>query len=591
MHSVSFLLRERGEIVDQKTIFILMGCTFFAFVGLIVYFGNNYNLNNIKSKTVGDGQHGTARFSTQAEIDKTFHKVIFEPDKWRKGIHHPTVQGLIVGSKVKLKSIQGYVDSDDIHLLMIGAAGVGKTAHFLYPNLEYACATGTSFITTDTKGDLYRNYGAIAKEDYGYNVSIIDLRNPLQSDGNNMLHMVNKYMDLYKQDKQNLSLKAKTEKYAKIIAKTIIFSDGKDASSYGQNSFFYDSAEGLLTSVILIIAEFCPDKQRHIVSVFKLVQDLLKPSNVKGKTRFQMMLDLLPDNHKAKWFAGSALNTGEQAMMSVLSTVLSRLNAFIDSEIEQILCFETAVDIEKFCSEKSAIFLVMPEEDNTKHFLISLFIQQYYREMLSFADEQGGRLKNKVIMFLDEVGTIPAIQSAEMMFSASRSRNISIVAIIQSLSQLEKNYGKEGAAIIVDNCQDSLFGGFAPNSETAKIMSENLGNKTVLSGSVSKGKNDPSQSLQMIQRPLMTVDELKSMPKGNFILMKTGKNPMKTTLKLFTHWNIKLDKIYKIDMKDIREVDYADMTEIINILKSRYGQFDDERIDLKNIKKAGIKVE
>ena len=117
---------------------------------------------------------------------------------------------------------------------------------------------------------------------------------------------------------------------------------------------------------------------------------ILKPSGIKGKTQFQILLDYLPDNHKAKWFAGAALNTGEQAMMSVLSTVLSRLNAFIDSEIEQILCFETTVDIEKFCSEKSAIFLVMPEEDNTKHFLISLFIQQYYREMLACADSQGG---------------------------------------------------------------------------------------------------------------------------------------------------------------------------------------------------------
>ncbi len=77
--------------------------------------------------------------------------------------------------------------------------------------------------------------------------------------------------------------------------------------------------------------------------------------------------------------------------MSVLSTVLSRLNAFIDSEIEQILCFEIVIDIEKFCAEKSAVFLVMPEEDNMKHFLISLFIQQYYREMLAYADEQGGR--------------------------------------------------------------------------------------------------------------------------------------------------------------------------------------------------------
>lgn len=441
---------------------------------------------------------------------------------------------------------------------------------------------------------MYRNYGGIAKEYYGYNVSVIDLRNPMRSDGNNMLHLVNKYMDLYKIDKYNLGLKAKTEKYAKIIAKTIIFSDGEGASTYGQNSFFYDSAEGLLTSIILIIAEFCPERQRHIVSVFKLVQDLLKPSDIKGKTRFQTMLELLPDNHKAKWFAGATLNTGEQAMMSVLSTVLSKLNSFIDSEIEQILCFETAVDIEKFCSEKSAIFLVMPEEDNTKHFLISLFIQQYYREMLAYADECDGRLTNKIIMFLDEIGTIPKIESAEMMFSASRSRNISIVAIIQSLAQLEKNYGREGASIITDNCQDTLFGGFSPNSDSAKIMSENLGYQTVLSGSVSKGKNDPSQSLQMIQRSLMTTDELKSMPKGHFILMKTGKNPMRTVLKLFKNWKIKLDKVYSVDLRNQRKVDYADMNEIEMILKTQYGHIEvlNEHLNLKeNIRKVGIKIE
>lgn len=579
--------------MSNQFYFMMICGTFLIFIGCVVFFGNNYNLNNIKSKTVGDGQHGTARFATQGEINNTFKKIDFNANKWRNGINLPKYQGLVVGTQIRLNKTTCYIDADDIHLLMIGAAGVGKTAHFLYPNLEYACASGISFITTDTKGDLYKNYGAIAKAYYGYHVSVIDLRNPLFSDGNNMLHLVNKYMDLYKQDRHNLSLKAKTEKYAKIIAKTIIFSDGESASSYGQNSFFYDSAEGLLTSVILIISEFCPARQRHIVSVFKLVQDLLKPSKIKGKSSFQVMMDLLPDNHKAKWFAGSALNTGEQAMMSVLSTILSRLNAFIDSEIEQILCFETTIDIEKFCAEKSAIFLVMPEEDNTKHFLISLFIQQYYREMLAYADEQGGRLKNKVIMYLDEIGTIPAIQSAEMMFSASRSRNISIVAIIQSLAQLEKNYGKEGASIIMDNCQDTLFGGFAPNSETAKVMSENLGYKTVLSGSVSKGKNDPSQSLQMIQRPLMTTDELKSMPKGNFILMKTGKNPMKTKLRLFKKWGIKLDRAYEMRMRDHKEVEYASMNEIESLLKSKNQNIDNimQHIDFQSIKRGGVKVE
>lgn len=580
--------------MEAKILFICLGGLFFCIVGAVAYFGGNYNLNHIKSKTVGDGQHGTARFATAKEVASAYHCIAYCPEKWRQGKDLPKLQGLIVGTRDYHHGVHAYVDTDDVHLMMIGAAGVGKTAHFLYPNLEYACASGVSFITTDTKGDLYRNYGAIARDYYGYHIAVIDLRNPMTSDGNNMLHLVNKYMDIYKSDHSNIAMKAKTEKYAKIIAKTIIFSDGSDAANYGQNSFFYDSAEGLLTSVILIVAELCPAAQRHIVSVFKLVQDLLQPSPVKGKTRFQLLLDLLPDEHKAKWFAGSALNTGEQAMQSVLSTVLSRLNAFIDSEIEQILCFETAIDIEKFCSEKSAIFLVMPEEDDTKHFLISLFIQEYYREILAYADEQGGRLPNKVILYLDEIGTIPKIQSAEMMFSASRSRGVSIIAIIQSLAQLEKNYGKEGAAIITDNCQDTLFGGFAPNSETAKILSENLGFKTVLSGSVSKGKNDPSQSLQMIQRQLLTSDELKALPKGTFVLMKTGTHPIQTVLKLFPKWGIKLNKQYKIEERVVRTVQYANVMEIEDIIRNTYGKDErTEEIDFEKIKekmKGCVKV-
>lgn len=571
-----------------------MGCLFFCVIGAVIYLGNNYNLDHIKAKTVGNGQHGTARFATSKEITSAYRCIKYQPDQWRKGKNLPTYQGLLVGAKDFKHGVHAYIDTDDVHMMMIGAAGVGKTAYFLYPNLEYACASGVSFITTDTKGDLYRNYGGIAKEYYGYHVAVIDLRNPMLSDGNNMLHLVNKYMDIYKQDRNDIAMKAKTEKYAKIIAKTIIFSDGDNAANYGQNSYFYDSAEGLLTAVILIISEFCSSNQRHIISVFKLVQDLLKPSSVKGKTKFQMLLEKLPDEHKAKWFAGSALNTGEQAMMSVLSTVLSKLNAFIDSEIEQILCFETAIDIERFCSEKSAIFLVMPEEDNTKHFLISLFIQEYYREILAYADEQGGKLPNKIIMYLDEFGTIPKIQSAEMMFSASRSRGLEIVAIIQSLAQLEKNYGKEGASIITDNTQDTLFGGFAPNSETAKVMSENLGYKTVLTGSVNKGKNDPSQSLQMIQRALMTTDELKALPKGTFVLMKTGVHPLKTRLKLFPKWGITLDRPFHKEERLVRKVEYADETQIENIIMDTYGSRFSQNIEYEKIKdkmlKGSVKV-
>lgn len=94
-----------------------------------------------------------------------------------------------------------------------------------------------------------RNYGNIAKG-YGYNVSVIDLRNPTRSNGNNLLHLVNKYMDLYQQENK-LIYKVKAEKYAKIISKTIILS-GMDAAGFGQNAYFYDAAEGLLTATILL---------------------------------------------------------------------------------------------------------------------------------------------------------------------------------------------------------------------------------------------------------------------------------------------------------------------------------------------------
>lgn len=553
---------------------ICAGAGMFILMGVIPLLANHYSLNGIKSKTVGDGQYGTARFASEAEIKRTFAQVPYEPALWRQGKHLPEVQGIVVGGLFSRTGVTALVDSGDIHLLMIGAAGVGKTANFLYPCIEYACASGMSWLCTDTKGDLYRNYAGIAQKYYGYQTSILDLRNPTCSDGDNILGMVNKYMDLYLENPENLAVKAKAEKYAKITAKTIISSGGGDASSYGQNAFFYDAAEGLLTSVILLISEYCPKEQRHIVSVFKLIQDLLAPSPVKGKNQFQLLMQKLPADHKAKWFAGAALNTAEQAMASVLSTAMSRLNAFLDSEMEQILCFDSTMDTETFCNSKSAIFIVLPEEDTTKYFMVSLFLQQIYREMLSIADEHGGKLPNRVVIFGDEIGTIPKIESLEMLFSAGRSRRISMVPIIQSFAQLQKNYGKEGSEIIVDNCQGVLFGGFAPNSESAEILSKALGNKTVLSGSISRGKNDPSQSLQMIGRPLMTPDELKSLPKGHFILAKTGCHPMRVELRLFFKWGIEFDEEYEVEQHVARLVSYADRLELEQEIIRR--QFDED---------------
>ena len=566
---------------EDQLVLAQVGAIMFLVIGGLAFLSHYYTLDGIKSKTVGDGQHGTARWATKQEIRQTYAHVPFEPELWRKGEHLPEKQGLVLGCEGPKDHVTALVDTDDIHAMVTAASGAGKTAFFLYPNIEYALASGMSFLCTDTKGDLFRNYAGIAKDCYGYQIAVLDLRNPTRSDGNNLLHLINKYMDIYKADPKNLAAKAKAEKYSKILAKTLINTSGGDSAQYGQNAFFYDSAEGLLTAMFLLVAEYLPTEdangnpieKRHIVSVFKLVQELLAPSRVKGKNQFQLLLEKLPPNHKARWFAGSALNTAEQAMASVISTVLSRLNAFLDSEMEQILCFDTAIDAEKFCNEKSAIFIVLPEEDQTKYFMVSLILQNLYREILTVADENGGRLKNRVVFFADELGTCPPIQSLELMFSASRSRGLMLVPIVQSITgQLQKNYGKEGSEIIVDNCQVNLYGGFAPASQTAVELSKSLGSRTVMSGSISRGKNDPSQSLQMMERPLMTPDELKSMPKGSFIVAKTGVHPMKVKLRLFLDWGIRFGMPYEVPEKAQRFVAYADKQELEeSIIRRHYG--------------------
>ena len=120
-----------------------------------------YKRQGIKSRTVGDGQHGTARWASRSEIRKTYKHIPFTPEQWREQAKagkppatpegQPLPQGIVVGCTGNTTAM---VDTGDVHALMIGAAGVGKTAYWLYPCIEYACASGMSFLSTDTKGDI-----------------------------------------------------------------------------------------------------------------------------------------------------------------------------------------------------------------------------------------------------------------------------------------------------------------------------------------------------------------------------------------------------------------------------------------------------
>lgn len=246
---------------------ILIGVLAIIFIAFLIIANllDNKSLNGIKRKPVGQGQHGTARWASKSEIKKTFVSLPFEPEKWRKGADLPTVQGTVVGCRSLGKKTFALVDEGDVHTLMVGAAGIGKPL-FLVPESGICLRFRNVVYLNGYQGRRCSKLWNYRKKYYGYNVSVLDLRNPTRSDENNILHLVNKYMDVYLHDKSNISAKAKAEKYAKITAKTIIDIGGGSESS-GANAYFYDAAEGLLASVILLLAEF-GDKTNAILCRF-----------------------------------------------------------------------------------------------------------------------------------------------------------------------------------------------------------------------------------------------------------------------------------------------------------------------------------
>ena len=125
-------------MISQVYILIAAAAVMFSVIGGLSLLAHYYTLNGIKSRTVGDGQHGTARFATKNEIKSTYKHIPFKPKEWRRGIALPQVnqQGLILGSTGKKNELTALVDTDDVHCLMIGASGVGKTAFFFIPTLN-----------------------------------------------------------------------------------------------------------------------------------------------------------------------------------------------------------------------------------------------------------------------------------------------------------------------------------------------------------------------------------------------------------------------------------------------------------------------
>ncbi len=545
-------------------------------VGYIATNGKKANLN-IKRRVVGDNQLGAARWATEKEKHESVKRIRYEPEAWRAGERLPTDEGFIIGYIKSGKKIYALVDTADNHTLMISAPGGGKTTSLMIPNIEYALATGMSFISTDSKGEILERYGNIANW-YGYTPYIVDYRNPTKSMPNNLLQPMNQYYDLFRET-GDIKYRSLAERHAKIIASSIVRSKG--FTDAGQNAYFYDAAEGLIAAVCLLVTECCERSERHIVTVFKLVLEMTKPGKTstakKAVSRLAEIMELLPEEHKAKWLAGSAMSGIGQSISNVLSTAMTRLLSFVDSETEQILCFDSPINMEDICKHKIAVFIVFPEEDKTKHVLVSLMLSQMYQAAFTYADLHEGKfLKRRLYIYADEFGILPPQDNVKNVFAAARSRNIIIAPAVQTLAQLDDLYGHNGARTIKGCSQTAIYGGFAPLSDDIEPLAKGLGNQTIASSSTShstsyNGGKNTSQSQQMARRELMTAEELKHLPDRHWVVERKSRQPFISYMPYFTEWGITLDHPFEADgYGGLRNVSYGSCDRLESIIRLIY---------------------
>lgn len=323
--------------------------------------------------------------------------------------------------------------------------------------------------------------------------------------------------------------------YAKVIASAIIGNTGS-VNSGDSSEYFNETARGLITGLVLLVSQYGQDGERHIVSVFNLIVELAgadnpEKGNTVQKSRLAAMLEGVTDR-RIKGYISTTTSADIRTTLNIVSSALSKLLKFVDAELEQLICtHDNDLDAEQFIERPTAIFLIAPDENETRHFLASLFVRFLTDDLIALAERQGGHCPRPFYYFLDEFGNFPAIPGVTSLFSAIRSRGGRILVAVQSYSQFLLKYDKNVTEIIKDNCQILLNTFVSPSAQdTATSISKMLGDETILTGSSSRSDGKTTSSHQLMGRPLMSPAQMVRIQRDTWIVEKAGYAPMKTHL-------------------------------------------------------------
>ena len=411
-------------------------------------------------------------------------------------------------------------------------SGSGKSASYSIPN-AFQCLG--SYVFTDPKGELYDKTAGYLKSQ-GYEIKVLNLVNPSNSDGYNPLMHISSELDV------------------DVIANTIV--KGQKAEAGGSDPYWDDMAEMLLKALIYYLIAKRPEEEQNLASCSELVR---AANSNGGSNLLTELINELPYDHPARMYYKSIEIAPEKTYGSILSSLQSKLGKFDSKEIAEVTSTDT-INFEEIGTKKTAVYVISSDTHKAYDFLLTIFFAQMIQQLYNFADENGGRLKMPTYFILDEFANIGQIPDFDKKISTSRSRGISFSVILQNLDQLEAVYEKSYETIM-GNCDTHVFLG-SNSFKTVEYFSKALGEKTVFrdSKSINRDKHYHKQGLsesdQSVARALMTPDELRRLDNDLCIIYEKGIKPVKANkFYYFKHKNMvsKLNK-FAISHNDIGEI-------------------------------------
>lgn len=382
-------------------------------------------------------------------------------------------------------------------------SGSGKSASYSIPNAYQMLG---SYIFTDPKGELYDKTAGYLKKN-GYDIKVLNLVNPANSDGYNPLMHIASEIDV------------------DVIANTIV--KGQQGEGSKADPYWDDMAEMLLKALIYYLMAVRPEEEQNLASCSELV----RAANANGGSNLLTdLINQLPYDHPARMYYKSIEIAPEKTYGSILSSLQSKLGKFDSKEIAEVTSTDT-IDFETIGSRKTAVYVISSDTHKAYDFLLTIFFSQMIQQLYDFADKSGGRLKVPAFFILDEFANIGQIPDFDKKISTSRSRGISFSVILQNLDQLEAVYEKSHETIM-GNCDTHVFLG-SNSTKTLEYFSKALGEKTISRDSHStnrdKGgwKSGSSDSDQIMGRALLTPDELRRFDNDMCIIFVKGVRPVK----------------------------------------------------------------